>query len=525
MEKPNKQNKAMIWGSAAAVAATLLVFGVYFDHFRHMSPITTSFEAASGPPAAASVRLPAAAGSFYPADAGRLAQDVDDYLAAAQPPAAAGRPKIVLAPHAGYEYSGRVAAYAFKTLAGSGYKRAVLIGNSHQRQFDGVAADDRAAWDTPLGRVAVDRDFIASLAAATDAVRLDRTPHDGEHALEVMVPFLIRTLGPDVKIVPLLFGSGDRTAAADLARALAKLAGDDTVIVVSSDLSHYPRYDDANRQDAATIQAILTNDPAKFQARLEAGMASPAPQTVTLACGDIAIESGLYLSQALGLKPRLLKYANSGDYAPDTRDRAVGYAAVAFDGPPAAAAPAGGQLTADEQQEAIAVARTTLRAHFDAKTKVLAPAAAVFAAKRGVFVTLNKNGELRGCVGVLAPDGPLSSTIGSMALAAAFEDRRFPPLAAGELPDIQIEVSVLSPLTRVPDAGAIELGTDGVYVKQGDHNGVFLPQVAAEQHWDKETFLSELCAQKAGLDRNCWQDAATELYVFTAQVFGGPLVP
>lgn len=506
------------------MVSLLLVFGIWFDS-RHPAvkdqprPAggASSGRARPQPSQFTDVRPEVAAGSFYPAGAGELAEQVDAYLEEAQIQPAAGRARVILSPHAGYEYSGRVAAHAFKTLPGSGYERVVLIGNSHHARFGGVKADGHDAWDTPFGPVAVDRDFIGRLAAAGATVGVDDVPHGPEHSLEVMVPFLVRTLGPDIRIVPLLFGSGGDADAAALAADLRPLLDDRTVIVISSDLSHYPKYDDANVLDSETILAILTGDAGKFRARLSSLPGGSTPPD-TLACGDIAIESGLILAKALGLTPRLLKYANSGDYFPETKDRVVGYAAAAFDGPLSPPPPAR-ELDPAERAEALDIARQTLVNAFAGETYVPAARSAVFAEKRGVFVTLNKHGQLRGCIGVFEPERTLAEAIRDMALAAAFEDRRFQPLTAAELPEIEIEVSVLSPMVRVAGADEVEVGRHGVYLRQGDKSGVFLPQVAVEQGWDKTEFLAELCREKAGLLPDCWQDSRTEIYLFTAQVF------
>ncbi len=504
--------------TAAFVCSLLFLYGAFWAVERP-APVSVG-SGLNAPAASAPVSLTArpagVAGQFYPADPGELRRLLAEDLRAADPPPA-GRPRIVISPHAGYDYSGRVAAFAFKPLVGSGYRRAVIIGRSHQARFDGVAAEASDAWATPLGDVAVDRDFIDRLAAEDAEVRVDPGPHVGEHSIEVMVPFIVETLGPDATIVPLLFGSEDYGAAEKLASALAKLIDDDTVIIISTDLAHYPSAADAAELDARTAEAILSNDAGEFRARLARLMELGKPQVQTLACGEIAVAAALYLSRDLGLSPQLLKLADSSAYAPDTKDRAVGYAAVAFNDP---AASGGRELDAAEQQQAVDLARKTLDASFGGLQPPVVPAAAVFSEKRGVFVTLKKNGQLRGCIGVFEPDKPLGESIRSMALAAAFEDKRFQPLGREELAGLEIEISVLSPRVRVYDPALVEAGRHGVYLAKGAASGVFLPQVAKEQGWGPEQLLSELCLQKAGLEKDCWRSPDAELYVFTAQVFG-----
>ncbi len=506
----------------AASALLLIFFGVWFDGRRppDAERPTASDKPLYGParPGSGSgdVRPEAAAGTFYPADPGELRALVDALFAAAPAAPVAGRARIILAPHAGYDYSGPVAAAAFKALAGSGYERVIIIGNSHHTRFDGVRADGHDTWNTPLGPVAVDREFIGRLTAAAAAVGVDPAPHDPEHSLEVMVPLLVGVLGPDVKIVPLLFGSGGGAAADDLAAALRPLLDDRTAVVISSDLAHYPRYEDANILDGATVRAVLSGDPDVFRARFASSSDGAVPPPETLACAGIAIESGLVLARAMGLAPRLLQYANSGDRPSGSKDRVVGYAAVAFNEP---LPPPARELDPAEQAEALAIARQALVGAFAGADRAPAAGTAVFGEKRGVFVTLKKGGQLRGCIGVFETDRPLAESIWDMARAAAFDDGRFQPLTAAELPEIEIEVSVLSPLVRVAGAAEIEVGRHGVYLRRGGSSGVFLPQVAAEQGWDKAEFLTALCRDKAGLAGDCWQDPRTELRVFTAQVF------
>jgi hypothetical protein len=521
LKRKQRIDRPVVTAVIMAVALVLMVIGVFFDIHHRLTSISER-PAASRSDSPADVRPAAVAGSFYPASPQELGAAVDGYLAAVGIQKIEGRPKMLLAPHAGYAFSGPVAAYSFRSLAGSGYKRAVLIGTSHSQLFDGVVADSHDVWETPLGTVVVDRLFIDDLVGSSGVVRYDSSPHEQEHSLEVMVPFLIKTLGPDMKIVPLLFGNDDGAAADKLAQALGAMDDPQTVFIISSDLVHYPPYDQARGLDEETIASVLTNDPQQFASRIRKGQVSETGPVLTLACARTAIESGLFLSGALGLKPQLLNYANSGDAAGGDRGQVVGYAAVAFVGPmPIPMATAERELDMVEQRQAIEIVRQTLTSALENENYVPPPGAAIFGEKRGVFVTLKKDGQLRGCIGVFDPDEPLSSAIRSMAWAAAFKDSRFQPLQKNELPELEIEVSVLSPMVEVSGSGAIELGRHGVYLRQGPKSGVFLPQVATEQNWDKETFLSELCLGKAGLDRGCWQDSRTEMFVFTAQVFGG----
>lgn len=494
----------------------------------------------------------AVAGQFYPADKKELSAMIDDYLEQATMSNSSTStsvmssvsndsgqaPQVLIVPHAGYVYSGRVAAYGFKQLQGSGFKRVIIIGRSHQQYFNGVVADASDAWQTPLGNVAVDTDFIQELVK-NGTVQVNASSHKNEHSLEVELPFLQKILGSDIKIVPLLFGDDEPETSLALADALAKAVDQDTVVIISSDLSHYPEYNDANNLDSKTIEAVLSASPAAFQIRM-ISVIEQSGEVVTLACAGPAILTGMVIAQEIGLKPQLLKYANSGDYFPETKNRVVGYAAIGFSSPAVVPTLGGtkagqfkaGELKTEEQKIALQIARKALEAHFEDKDYI-PPASPVrgfasngasqpiFQEKRGVFVTLKKHGQLRGCIGNFTPSISLADNIKEMTLSAAFNDPRFLPLEKTELKDVEIEISVLSPMQKIDSPDLIEIGKHGVYVRKGARSGVYLPQVATGLGWDKEQFLNSLCEEKAGLDRDCWKDGSTDLYIFTAQVFNG----
>lgn len=481
------------------------------------------------------IRQPAVAGQFYPADKQELSAAIDDYLKEAKLSKFQGTPQILISPHAGYIYSGKVAAYAFKQLEGSNFKRAILIGRSHQELFSEIVADSHKFWSTPLGNVAVDQEFINLLSNQTPVVKINSSPHDQEHSLEVLVPFLIKVLGQDVKIVPLLFGDEKEEAISALAEALEKTIDRSTVIVISSDLSHYPTYSDALTFDQKTIATILnTAGGVQFQQKVMELEQLNAAKVSTLACARPAIATSIALARKLDLEPHLLKYANSGDYFPETKNRVVGYAAIIFNNlrfnelPEAVESlaslaesrRASRELNIQEQKVALQIARQTLTAAFEKKDYQLQVSAyPIFQTKRGAFVTLRKHGQLRGCIGSFEPDQSLAEVIKSMALAAAFHDSRFLPLQKDELKEVEIEISVLSPRQKIASPDIIEAGKHGVYLQRGTKSGVYLPQVASEQGWDKETFLNSLCEEKTGLEKDCWRNGSADLYIFTAQIF------
>ncbi len=501
---------------------------------------------AAGAPGAEqpSVRPPAVAGpkgqGFYPSDPAALKQQIADFLANANVPTLPGDVVAVLVPHAGYEFCGQVMAHSFKLLQGRPFKTVLLLGNSHHAQFEGAALSPDDAWDTPLGRVAVDRDICRALLAQGDLFTESREVHAREHALEVEVPF-IQTVLPGANIVPILLGQASPETCKRVGAALAPyLARPDVVMVISSDMSHYPSKEDARRTDRATLDALLTLDPDRIFAADQKLMHSHVSDLECTMCGLCAAVTGIVAAKAVGVdKGTVLDYANSGDTA-NMPVHCVGYGAVAFTasrgkhGPPAGSgggaagegaktAPSGDtpKLSAAARQRLLTLARATITSSLtgEASPSLSTGGDASLGEKRACFVTLKESGELRGCIGGLEAQEPLIEAVAHRAKDAAFSDPRFRPVKREELPQISIEISVMSPLRKVRGPEEIVVGTHGVVVKQGWHSGVFLPQVAPEQHWDRDRMLTELCVEKAGLPPDAWKHGA-ELYVFTADVFG-----
>jgi len=468
---------------------------------------------------AGAVRPPGVAGTFYPSDPKELAQMVDGFLAQATPAPAPGLMAIV-APHAGYQFSGHVAAWSYALLKGRKYQRVVVIAPSHYEAFSFAAVYDGEAYSTPLGRVPVDQAFAKKLAAAGGPIRLSSRGHQtggnqNEHALEVQLPFLQRTMG-DVQIVPVIMGDQDYEICRALGLALARLVhGSDTLIVASSDLSHFHTYDEAVRIDHKTLHAIEEWDYLSMARNFE--------QRIWEACGGGPIIATMIAAERLGADhARVLKYANSGDVTTD-RSRVVGYGAVALvkEGGRAGDAAPGFNLSAADRAELLRIARGSVESMVrDRKPYEFdVPLPEALAHERGAFVTLKERGNLRGCIGYVAPMKPLAVTVREVAAYAALRDTRFRPVGAAELPELEYEVSVLSPMRRVLDVARIVPGRDGLLMKRGGVEGLLLPQVAKEEGWDRGTFLEETC-RKAGLPSNCWQDAATDIFSFTALVFG-----
>jgi AmmeMemoRadiSam system protein B/AmmeMemoRadiSam system protein A len=488
------------------------------------------------------VRAPAVAGQFYPADPAALRKEIKGYLDAATPPAIGDETIAIVSPHAGYPYSGHVAAWGYKLVAGRSYDAVVVISPSHTEYFPYASVFPGAAYRTPLGEVPVDAALAKLIASKSDLVRLDMKGHENrpnrqnEHALEVQLPFLQVALG-DFTLVPIVMGDQSRAVVEALGTALGEaLRGKHVLIVASSDLSHF--HDDAmaRKLDGEFQKRLARFDPDALLSALDSDSVE--------ACGGGPVAATEIAARALGATTCvILRYANSGDVTGD-RDRVVGYVSAAMvkesagsksgptsrsaSAPPtsppdagASKAPssrAGAELTRADKIFLLTLARKTIEAECRGATPAIAPSASpIMKEPRGAFVTLKKDGQLRGCIGYIEAVKPLAETIEEMAKAAAFNDWRFNPVRAEEVPRLEIEISVLSPLSEVRDPSTIVVGTDGLIVSRGSNRGVLLPQVPTEWGWDRETFLEQTCA-KAGLPPNAWKEKGTRIESFTADV-------
>ncbi len=469
----------------------------------------------------ANIRQPAFAGQYYPQTKSEIEMQIDNYLLSADSATDNSIPQIVIVPHAGYIYSGPVAAYAYKILPKNHYDRIILIGRSHTTFFSGIVTDSKSAWQTPLGITQIDTEFVNLLKSDLNIIKYNTKVFDLEHSLEVELPFLQKVLGKKFKIVPLLFGNEDEDTIKNLAESLQKFISSNTLIVISTDLSHYLDYEKTNEIDKQTTDAILTNNIKSFRSKIKNVFSENNPSVSTVACAKPAVETAITLAQNLNMESKLLKYANSGDAFGNMRNKVVGYAAIAYYNPSSQANDLlNRELNQAEQKFALEIAYKTLESYFENKNYV--PDVSeypIFKTKRGAFVTLKKNDQLRGCIGNFEPNLELVEVIQNMALSAAFNDRRFTPLKQNELDKIDIELSVLSSRQKISDHNEIEVGKHGIYVQNGNKSGTYLPQVALENNWTKEQFLQSLCIEKSQIGPDCYKDGQTDLYIYTAQIF------
>ena len=492
------------------------------------------------------VRPATQAGRFYEDDAQVLSHEVDSLLArhtkdAAEDEFEATHDNIaaLIVPHAGYYFSGNVAASAYARLDPERqYKRIFLLGPSHHEWLDGASVNTEADYyATPLGLVRVDRETAKLLTDTFPSLHAQREndtnhvffyrpeAHDREHCLEVQLPFLQRRLKEVPPIVPIIISTNDFQKLQQIAEALKPYFTDENLFIVSSDFSHYPSYSDACAVDAKTGKAIESGDVSQFIATIQANARSGIRNLATSACGELAIVT-LMLMMDSQYQVKHIMYQNSGDIDNHDPTRVVGYHSFAvLRGTPLWTPPSDGKsdsdgfsLTDEEKSLLKKIAYESIRDSLNGKAiSCLLPLTSHLSEKCGAFVSLHKQGRLRGCIGHFGEDVPLHEIVAEMARAAAFEDPRFQPVIRDELDDLDIEISVLTPMRRIHSLDEFQLHRHGIYIRKGYRSGTFLPQVADEVNWTKEEFVGHCSQDKAGLGWDGWRDA--ELYVYEAIVF------
>ncbi len=468
------------------------------------------------------VRKPAVAGQFYPADEKGLSAMVDSFLTRAKPPQMKGEVIGIQVPHAGLEFSGQTAAYGYKLVAGMDSLTVIILGPSHRANFDRAAVYASGFWETPLGRVAIDEELARALLKQDNYFADLPAVHSGEHSLEVQVVFLQRVL-KNFKLVPIMLLFPTYEQCERVGRAIAKVAKNRRVILLaSSDLYHGYSYTQAKRSDSLTLSLIEEFDPRGFYQALAKSYAEQEP----LACGGFPVVAMMVAAKELGAnRAVVLHQINSNDVLGQRGGYCVGYSAVAFVREGERQEVKGVEennesLSAAEKATLLESARNTIEQYVRyRKVPEVKPLTGPLAEKRGVFVTLHRRGELRGCIGYVEPVKPLYLATRDMAISAATEDPRFPPVRPEELSEIDIEITVLSPLQRIYDPKSVVVGKHGLVVRKGFYSGLLLPQVPVEQGWSQKEFLEFTC-RKAGLPPDAYKDKDTELYVFTGEVFG-----
>ena len=454
------------------------------------------------------------AGTWYPASKGELEDLLQGYLDAAAPDKIGGRIFAIISPHAGYQFSGPVAAYGFKAVKSQKIKTVIVIGFSHRKFFNGISVYSAGSFRTPLGEIPVDGKLAGDIIKNNKRISFYPQLFDDENSVEMQIPFIQVSL-KGARIVPIAFGTQEFGDAVILADALAKALKDrdDYLIVASTDMSHYHPYDEANSIDRRAI-SLLEKMNAKDL--YDEGMARNCEL-----CGMMPVTATLLAADKLGYTGiKVLKHANSGDtFGP--KDNVVGYAsAVIYREGDRRKNKETSVLTAAQKARLLEIARESITSYVrGGKRKAYTESDAILNEPMGAFVTLKEAGELRGCIGNMVGQGPLYKTVADMAIEAATGDPRFSRLSPDEIDKIDIEISVLTPLKKVKSYEDVKIPGDGVLIRKGFASGVYLPQVADETGWNREQFLTSLAAHKAGLPANAWKDPQTDIYVFNAEVF------
>ncbi len=470
----------------------------------------------------AKVRPAYCAGSWYPGEPGALTKEIDELLAKATPPGVNGKPVAIICPHAGYRYSAPVAAAAYASLRDQAYKRVIVLAFSHRAaaSYRGVdVPKDLTAYSTPLGEIPIDRKACEQLLA-NPVFSSHANVDSGEHSLELQLPFLQRLI-KGFTLVPLLVGQmadRDYTAAA---QALLPLLDDDTLVVASSDCTHFgPNYGYTPFKDdvESKLRALAEQATATVVRCDYDGFVEHLAKTGDTICGRGPISLLLRtLAMRGGAQAVRAAFDTSGHIVGDWTN-SVTYQSFVF-------TRRVGTLGAAERAELLRLARDTVTTLLKGEKPAVADAEKLPAGVRrdaACFVTLENHGQLRGCIGNMVARGPLYQAVIDNA-SEACRDYRFVdnPVTARELDQLHIEISYLTPMKRIGSIDEIVVGRDGLHITLGRQRGVLLPQVAYERGWTRQEFLTEVC-RKAGLPADAWKQPEAQIDSFEAEVFGEP---
>ena len=471
-------------------------------------------------------RIASSAGQFYPSDPQELKSLLKKCFSKVSFTPIDGELMAIISPHAGYVFSGEVAAAAFKQIdPNKTYLTIFVIGLSHRNSFAGASIYTIGNYETPLGEVVVDLQLAEKLASKNDVMGFEPAYQLSEHSIEIQLPFLQYHLKKPFKIVPILLGTTDTDVCRKVAKVLEPYFVSGNLFVISTDFSHYPTYDVAKKVDKCTADAIITNDPDRLLKAIKAFEFMHEPHLTTGICSWPGVYTLLKITyNKPGIQIVPIMYRNSGDSEYGKKDRVVGYHALAVTQENVECNDDSASMTEADKKMLLTLARHTISNYLttgkipDVNAETLPDS---LHEKRGVFVSLHKDGALRGCIGHFEGDKPLWFIVQELAIASSTRDNRFPPVTLAELTRIDIEISILTTLRKISSAKEIILGKHGIYIKKGDKTGTFLPQVASENGWTKEEFLGQCAYNKAGILWDGWRDA--ELFVYETCIFGESL--
>lgn len=463
------------------------------------------------------IRRAVVAGQFYPGSAKKLQEMLQTFFNNVPSEIKIQNVIGLVSPHAGLVYSGQTAAYAYQQVRGNEYDAVVVIAPSHHDAFPGASIWAKGAYETPLGLIPVNESIAADLMVAEPAIQSRRGGHTREHSLEVQLPFL-QVAVKNLSIVPLVVQDYSLENCQRIAGAISRVCkGKRILLVASTDLYHGESYDQCVKSSAHTLEQIQALKPEKLYTSFQSHQSQ--------ACGAGPVVIVELAAKALGAKKAtLLHQTNSNDVIGERGGYVVGYGAVAIHGEETGSSEKSKAgidlgLSLDEKRQLMEIAKKSIDAAVRGKKipdfKIDAP---ILREKRGAFVTINKHHRLRGCIGYITAYKPLYLTVSEMAQAAALRDPRFPSISPAELKDLEVDISVLTPIRECANVEEIEVGKHGIIIERGHYSGLLLPQVATEQNWDRQTFLEHTCI-KAGLNRNAWQEPGTVVKIFSADVF------
>ena len=471
-------------------------------------------------------RQAVAAGRFYSAGKDELFRDLKQLFEQCKKTKEKQLVRAIISPHAGYVFSGSVAASAFSAIDKDyNYRNIFIIGSSHVMSFDGASVYNTGDYLTPLGRIEVNKEITNKLRRENREFDFPQKAHLQEHSIEVQIPFIQYYFTSKPTIVPIIIGTGNEATIKKIAGALRPWFTADNLFIISSDFSHYPPYKEAIEADNSSARGLISGDPQTFIKALKNNSSKKIEGLATSMCGWTSGLTLLYLSEGDSkLEYKLLDYRNSGDSEYGDKDGVVGYHAIALIDKEGNHNPVNGQagsfsFNEDEKRKLFEIARTGISSKlFEGKENVsdIRPVPEKLKMHYGAFVTLKTGGKLRGCIGRFISSDPLYEVVKASAISSAFEDPRFPPLTKEEYARTNIEITILGPLVKISGPDEIILGKHGIYIKKGLRSGTMLPQVAIEQGWTVEQFLGYTSRDKAGLGWDEWKDA--ELFIYEGLV-------
>jgi MEMO1 family protein len=458
------------------------------------------------------LRSTAVAGSFYTDNKSKLQTQIKTHLKNAKTFEQQNISALIV-PHAGYVFSANVASTAYKTL-NKRYKNIFLIGSSHYVSFNGASIYNIGDYKTPLGNVRVNKALASKLIQDSKYFTFNPDAHKKEHTIEVQLPFLQTIYGDDINIIPIIIATSNIKTIKSIAKSLSPYFNDENLFIISTDLSHYPTFENANIVDKNILDSLTKNSPQKFVETIAKNEDAKIDALETSACGWSSLLTLLYMTQDKLYKYETLEYKNSAHSKYGDKKRVVGYGAMRvyksdefF-------------LTSQEKQELLNIASLSLYQAIKNKKRLVIDESKISPKLKeplGAFVTLHKNKILRGCIGTFEPDKPLYKVIVDMTIASALNDNRFKEVSPDELKNIDIEISVLTPRKKIFLLDEIVIGKYGIYIKKGSKNGIYLPHVVTQMKWSTEEFVGNCSDEKVGIGYNGYKDA--ELFIYEAIVF------